>query len=301
VFTDSGGTKIGERGHLPFGEIRYDTLPASKWKFTTYERDSESSLDYAIFRYHSSRLGRFQSPDPLAGTIRNPQSLNRYAYVLNDPISLTDPLGLAVECVTVCFWSPDPGDPSGFSGTFWCRTTCSGSYGPTPPQDIGLGFWYDSIAMLWDLIAGGFGPGVGPVPPPPGAMPPPPPIHCSKKFREMAAAAWMKAGGGIKRGEAGFQVRGSTAVPTYVPQPYTNEPHKISGWDIHENTVLVFHTHPNSGSPYPLGLDQEVRRPGGSLVPVYAGSSKGLYVTDPSDPKGYRLLREGLDWVDPCP
>ncbi|MFQ5684739.1 MAG: peptidoglycan DD-metalloendopeptidase family protein, partial [Candidatus Binatia bacterium] len=42
----------------------------------------------------SSRLGRFMTPDPLAGTIRNPQSLNRYAYVLNDPINLIDPLGL---------------------------------------------------------------------------------------------------------------------------------------------------------------------------------------------------------------
>jgi hypothetical protein len=41
-----------------------------------------------------SRLGRFSSPDPLAGAITNPQSLNRYTYVLNDPCNLVDPLGL---------------------------------------------------------------------------------------------------------------------------------------------------------------------------------------------------------------
>jgi hypothetical protein len=34
------------------------------------------------------------STDPLAGDIGNPQSLNLYAYVRNNPASLVDPLGL---------------------------------------------------------------------------------------------------------------------------------------------------------------------------------------------------------------
>ncbi len=34
------------------------------------------------------------SPDLLAGSVGDPQSLNRYAYVLNDPCNLVDPLGL---------------------------------------------------------------------------------------------------------------------------------------------------------------------------------------------------------------
>jgi hypothetical protein len=41
-----------------------------------------------------STEGHWLSPDPLAGDISNPQSLNRYAYVLNNPTTLTDPLGL---------------------------------------------------------------------------------------------------------------------------------------------------------------------------------------------------------------
>src|SRR5262249_41565783 len=65
-----------------------------KLLFTSYERDSESGNDYAMARYYSSRLGRFVSPDPLAGSILDPQSLNRYTYVLDDPIHLTDPTGL---------------------------------------------------------------------------------------------------------------------------------------------------------------------------------------------------------------
>jgi RHS repeat-associated protein len=65
--------------------------------FTTYERDAESGNDYAMARYDVNRLGRFASPDPLAGSAGDPQSLNRYAYVRDDPVSLVDPLGLTGE------------------------------------------------------------------------------------------------------------------------------------------------------------------------------------------------------------
>lgn len=85
---------LSERGHYPFGEVWYETSPSDKWKFSSYERDDESMLDYAIFRYYSSRLSRFMTPDPIAGSIANPQSLNRYAFVLNDPVNSIDPLGL---------------------------------------------------------------------------------------------------------------------------------------------------------------------------------------------------------------
>jgi hypothetical protein len=39
--------------------------------------------------------GRWLTPDPLGGNITNPQSLNRYAYALNNPTSMTDPSGLS--------------------------------------------------------------------------------------------------------------------------------------------------------------------------------------------------------------
>jgi hypothetical protein len=45
-------------------------------------------------RYHVNRLGRFSSPDLVAGAIGDPQSLNRYAYVRNDSVNAVDPLGL---------------------------------------------------------------------------------------------------------------------------------------------------------------------------------------------------------------
>jgi RHS repeat-associated protein len=94
VTTDTAGAKIGEQGHFPFGENWYSASATTKFRFTSYERDSESLNDYAIFRTHISRRGRFNRPDPIAGTISDPQSLNRYVYVLNDPVNLVDPLGL---------------------------------------------------------------------------------------------------------------------------------------------------------------------------------------------------------------
>jgi uncharacterized protein RhaS with RHS repeats len=39
-------------------------------------------------------MGRFLSPDPTGGRLANPQSLNKYAYVLNNPLIYTDPTGL---------------------------------------------------------------------------------------------------------------------------------------------------------------------------------------------------------------
>jgi RHS repeat-associated protein len=92
---DSTGTVTRTYGHFPFGETWYETGTPNKWKFTTYERDadSEGGLDYANARFDSTRMGRFMSLDPLAGIIGNPQSLNRYAYVMNDPINFVDPTG----------------------------------------------------------------------------------------------------------------------------------------------------------------------------------------------------------------
>ena len=61
-------------------------------------------------RNYVSRLARMSSPDPVAGSIVNPQSLNRYAYVANDPADLTDPSGLIAGCSTVRNKTDDASD-----------------------------------------------------------------------------------------------------------------------------------------------------------------------------------------------
>jgi RHS repeat-associated protein len=89
------GTVCFSEDYYPYGqEINYGVSCPQNYKFTGYERDGETGLDYALARYYNDRLGRFMSGDPLGGIVSNPQSLNRYTYVLNNLANLTDPLGL---------------------------------------------------------------------------------------------------------------------------------------------------------------------------------------------------------------
>lgn len=65
-----------------------------QYRSTGKERDSDTNLDYFGARYFSGAQGRFTSADPVGGDLANPQSLNRYTYVLNNPLRFTDPTGL---------------------------------------------------------------------------------------------------------------------------------------------------------------------------------------------------------------
>ena len=95
------------------------------YKFTGKERDSESGLDNFGARYMSSQYGRFMTPDWSAkpegvpyAKLDNPQSLNLYAYVLNNPVSRMDPDGhidcsggnaLGAGCQYLLKWNADHG------------------------------------------------------------------------------------------------------------------------------------------------------------------------------------------------
>jgi RHS repeat-associated protein len=64
------------------------------------ERDSKSRLDYFMARYYGSSMGRFMPPDWSASAVpvpysklEDPQSLNLFAYVQNDPFGRVDPDG----------------------------------------------------------------------------------------------------------------------------------------------------------------------------------------------------------------
>jgi transposase len=72
-------------------------------KFTSYERDNETDLDYAKARYYNKNLGRFTSTDPVLITsyrLLNPQAINLYAYVANSPLKFTDPTGKDIRFKT---------------------------------------------------------------------------------------------------------------------------------------------------------------------------------------------------------
>ena len=100
MVTDAMGHIQNSSDYYPFGGERHVTSTLTDhYKFTSMERDSESGLDHTLFRQFTSTYGRWLSPDPDCFGCTSPQKLNRYSYVLNNPVTLTDPLGL------------DPGDP----------------------------------------------------------------------------------------------------------------------------------------------------------------------------------------------
>src|SRR5208283_1668514 len=100
VVTNSSGTVLDNSDFYPFG-VERPILSSSgnTYKFTGKERDAESGLDNFGARYNASPMGRFMTPDPLYMNdhhLFDPQQLNLYSYVRNNPLTLTDPTGLDI-------------------------------------------------------------------------------------------------------------------------------------------------------------------------------------------------------------
>jgi RHS repeat-associated protein len=88
----------GETAYAPFGEPYANT--ALELSFTGQNQDTVTGLYDFMFREYHPTQGRWISPDPAglaAVDLANPQSWNRYAYVMNYPTFWVDPLGLAAS------------------------------------------------------------------------------------------------------------------------------------------------------------------------------------------------------------
>src|SRR5437762_5866190 len=107
IFDQSGSlATVSRHDYLPFGEeltTQGGRTPGlgyggdtTRQKLTQKERDNETGLDYFGARYFASTQGRFISVDPLGASaiVSDPQSFNRYTYVLNNPLKYVDPDGL---------------------------------------------------------------------------------------------------------------------------------------------------------------------------------------------------------------
>ena len=93
---------------MPFGEdlqpavgnrsanAEYSAGDQVRQKFTGYQKDEETKLDFAEARMYENRHARFTAIDPLlaSGKSANPQTFNRYIYVGNNPLLLVDRNGL---------------------------------------------------------------------------------------------------------------------------------------------------------------------------------------------------------------
>ncbi len=131
VITDQNGKVTTRKDYMAFGDeatsaqrstnLNYDSSETRKG-YTGYEKDTESGLEFAQTRYYNAMHGRFTSVDPLTASAntKNPQTFNRYSYVLNSPYKYTDPLGLISSSTGACgSWCGNGSyvDGSAFRGT----------------------------------------------------------------------------------------------------------------------------------------------------------------------------------------
>lgn len=144
AISDGAGNVIQQQSYDAWGKRR-----STDWRalsgaitsvvrrgYTGHEQLDEVGLIHMNGRVYDPTLGRFLSPDPFIQAPEFSQSLNRYSYVLNNPLSLTDPSGfnwfsdawkgvkdffednwktIVVAAVTIAtmVWAP------GFANLFW--------------------------------------------------------------------------------------------------------------------------------------------------------------------------------------
>ena len=154
--TNTSGVVVYRAEFDPFGQAVLETgsVSLNSRKFTGYERDWATGLDNANARMFASLRGRFMQSDPvsqgcgnknpdiLAGASKtNPESLNRYGYVRNDPVNFIDPSGLNAQ-------NPDEVVIPGFCPAQFSTEECrERGWSPVTGGGIGQG---------WGGFGGGF-------------------------------------------------------------------------------------------------------------------------------------------------
>jgi RHS repeat-associated protein len=147
VVTDGAGAVVGSAKYYPYGTPRAATGAMDTDKlFTGQQREvsppwgTELGLyDYGA-RFYSALMGRFLSPDPLVAKPGDPQMLNRYAYVRNNPLIFVDPSGIYAMFVCGMGQSCETSDVDDFEE--WVKEYWRDKYG-----------WdEDYIDNLWLLL-----------------------------------------------------------------------------------------------------------------------------------------------------
>ena len=106
LLTDKHGNVTSGYSYSSYGvTVALPTQQLDEFGFTSQRRNPSTAtpaedpagLIYMNARFYDATLGRFISPDTIIPDGNNPQTLNRYAYAQNSPISYRDPTGREAE------------------------------------------------------------------------------------------------------------------------------------------------------------------------------------------------------------
>ena len=124
ILVDNTGTLIEQSDYEPYGKENYNqtsTEVGDDYKYTGQEYDDENALQYFGARYMDNNTARFYSLDPatlalgnaqefkdkydrsLEFHLSNPQNLNSYSYVTNNPLKYTDPDGEIIPLLVLAY------------------------------------------------------------------------------------------------------------------------------------------------------------------------------------------------------
>ena len=133
---DGAGNVVARHDYLPFGEElwagvgmrttaqQFGAMDQSRMRYALTEKDDTTGLDHTWWRKYENTSGRWTTPDPIRGSIRDAQSFNAYIYARNDPGNLIDPTGLLPR-IDPCEWIDGQLVCYGPSNTFTNNTRAS--------------------------------------------------------------------------------------------------------------------------------------------------------------------------------
>jgi RHS repeat-associated protein len=128
--------------------------------FTGEQFDPSANLYYLRARYYNPTVGRFIQKDPFPGLLTQPQTLNPYAYVVNNPVNLTDPSGRIAPLLLLGIGAGIGALVGGIGAAinFHAANPCLSLFSPQALRSIGIGAASGAAA---GLVAGLFPVGAG--------------------------------------------------------------------------------------------------------------------------------------------
>jgi RHS repeat-associated protein len=89
--TDGSGAQVSRMLYYPYGEERYqDGILPTDYTYAGQRVDNYIDMIEVGTRWYDARLGRWISADTIVPDLTNPQSLDRFTYVYNNPLKYID-------------------------------------------------------------------------------------------------------------------------------------------------------------------------------------------------------------------